>query len=62
MQDAVGLIGKQVRIKELSYKIVEFWFIPGTSNLYVGLQKSDYIVINWRYEDLLPYLTEQIHL
>ena len=62
MQDAVGLIGKQVRIKELSYKIVEFWFVPGTDLLYVGLQKADKVVVNWRYEDLLPYLTEQIYL
>ena len=62
MQDAVGLIGKQVRIKELSYLIKEFWFVPGTNLLYVGLQKSDNVMINWRYEDLLPYLTQQIKL
>ena len=62
MQDAVGLIGKQVHIKELSYKIVEFWFVPGTNLLYVGLQKADKVIVNWRYEDLLPYLTQQIKL
>jgi len=62
MQDAVGLIGKQIRIKELMYTIKEFWFIPGTNLLYVGLQKSDNVMVNWSYKDLLPYLTEQIKL
>ena len=62
MQDAVGLIGKQIQIKEINYKIVEFWFVPGTNLLYVGLQKADKVVVNWRYEDLLPCLTEQIYL
>lgn len=62
MQDAVGLIGKQVQIDELNYKIVDFYFVPGTNLLYVGLQKEKYHTVNWRYEDLLPYLTQQIKL
>lgn len=62
MRDAVGLIGKTVQIKEINYVIKDFYFVPGTNYLYVGLMKSDYVTVNWRYEDLLPYLIEQIKL
>jgi hypothetical protein len=62
MQDAVGLIGKQIQINELNYRIKEFYFVPGTNYLYVGLMKSDYVTVNWRYEDLLPYLIKQVKL
>ena len=62
MRDAVGLIGKTIQIKEINYIIKDFYFVPGTNYLYVGLQKSDYVTINYRYEDLLPYLIEQIKL
>ena len=62
MQDAVGLIGKTIQIKEINYIIKDFYFVPGTNYLYVGLMKSDYVTVNWRYEDLLPYLIEQIKL
>jgi hypothetical protein len=62
MQDAVGLIGKTVQIDELNYRIKEFYFVPGTNHLYVGLQKSDYVTVNYRYKDLLPYLIKQIKL
>jgi hypothetical protein len=62
MQDAVGLIGKVVQINELNYIIKEFYFVPGTNYLYVGLQKSDYVTVNYKYEDLLPYLIKQIKL
>ena len=62
MQDAVGLIGKVVQINELNYRIKEFYFVPGTNYLYVGLQKSDYVTVNYKYEDLLPYLIKQIKL
>lgn len=62
MQDAVGLIGKSLIIKEAIYKVKDFYFVPGTNLLYVGLQTPDRGTINWRYEDLLPYLTQQIKL
>jgi len=62
MRDAVGLIGKTIQIKEINYVIKDFYFVPGTNYLYVGLMKSDYVTVNWRYEDLLPYLIEQIKL
>ena len=62
MQDAVGLIGKTIQIKEINYIIKDFYFVPGTNYLYVGLMKSDYVTVNWEYEDLLPYLIEQIKL
>ena len=58
MQDAVGLIGKRVQIKEINYTIKDFYFVPGTNYLYVGLMKSDYVTVNYRYEGLLPYLIE----
>jgi len=61
MQDAIGLIGRYIQIKEITYKIKDFYFVPGTNLLYVGLQKADKVVINWRYEDLLPYFIEQVH-
>ena len=63
MRDAVGLIGKQIRIGELNYRIKEFYFVPDNPNvLYVGLMKSDYVTVNYRFEDLLPYLIEQVKL
>lgn len=62
MKDAVGLIGRTVQIKETKYKIVNFYFVPGTNYLCVGLIKADYTITNYKYEDLLPYLTEQIKL
>ena len=62
MRDAVGLIGKRIQIKEINYIIKDFYFVPGTNYLYVGLMKSDYVTVNYRYEDLLPYLIEQIKL
>jgi len=46
MQDAVGLIGKTVQIKEINYKIKDFYFMPETNYLYVGLMKSDYVTVN----------------
>ena len=62
MKDAVGLIGKTVQIKEVNYIIKDFYFVPGTNYLCVGLIKFDYTIVNYKYEDLLPYLTEQIKL
>jgi len=62
MQDAVGLIGKIVQIKEVNYTIKDFYFVPGTNYLYVGLTPDGKVTVNWRYENLLPYLIEQIKL
>ena len=62
MQDAVCLIGKIVRIKEIDYIIKDFYFLPGTNYLYVGLTPNYKVTVNWKYEDLLPYLIEQIKL
>ena len=62
MRDAVGLIGKTVQIKEITYKIKDFYFLPNTSRLYVGLEYSGFGVLNYDYKDLLPYLVEQIKL
>ena len=62
MRDAVGLIGKTVQIKETTYKIKSFHFVPGTNRLYVGLEYSGFGVLNYDYKDLLPYLVEQIKL
>ena len=62
MRDAVGLIGKTVQIKEITYKIKKFHFVPSTNRLYVGLEYSGFGVLNYDYKDLLPYLVEQIKL
>jgi len=62
MRDAVGLIGKTVQIKETTYKIKSFYFVPSTNRLYVGLEYSGFGVLNYDYKDLLPYLVEQIKL
>jgi len=62
MQDAVGLIGKTVQIKEITYKIKNFHFVPSTNRLYVGLEQPGFGVLNYNYQDLLPYLIEQIKL
>ena len=62
MRDAVGLIGKTVQIKEITYKIKDFYFVSSTNRLYVGLEYSGFGVLNYDYNDLLPYLVEQIKL
>ena len=62
MQDAVGLIGKTIQIKEITYKIKNFHFVPSTNRLYVGLEQPGFGVLNYNYQDLLPYLVEQIKL
>ena len=62
MRDAVGLIGKTVQIKEITYKIKDFYLVPSTNRLYVGLEYSGFGVLNYDYKDLLPYLVEQIKL
>ena len=62
MRDAVGLIGKTVQIKEITYKIKDFYFVSSTNRLYVGLKQSGCGVVNYNYKDLLPYLIEQVKL
>jgi len=58
MQDAVGLIGKTIQIKEITYKIKNFHFVPSTNRLYVGLEQPGFGVLNYNYQDLLPYLID----
>jgi hypothetical protein len=62
MRDAVSLIGKPLQLKEVKYIISSVNFVPGTNKLYIGLAKSDGVIINHLYEDLLPFLIEQIKL
>ena len=62
MQDAVGLIGKMVQIDELNYKIKEFYFVPGTDRIYVGMATAGHTYINYPIEKLIPYLKDQIKL
>ena len=62
MRDAVNLIDMSLQIKEVKYKIKEIYFLPETSKLYLGLQKPDKVIINYQYEDLLPFIIEQIKL
>jgi hypothetical protein len=62
MRDAVSLIGKPLQIKEVKYIINSVNFVPGNNKLYIGLVKSDGVIINHLYSDLLPFLIEQIKL
>jgi hypothetical protein len=62
MRDAVSLIGKPLQIKEVKYTISSVNFVPGTNKLYIGLAKSDGVMVNYLYSDLLPFLIEQIKL
>lgn len=63
MRDAVDLIGKKVVVKEKQYVIstVNFLPVPAQSGNYIwfGLS-SDGATVNFPYNDLLPYLQEQI--
>jgi hypothetical protein len=65
MRDAVDLIGKPVIVKETKYIIsnVNFLPTPAQSGNYIwfGLS-SNGATVNYPYEDLLPYLKEQIKL
>jgi len=65
MRDAVDLIGKPIVVKEKKYVIsnVNFLPIPAQSDNYIwfGLSANGSI-LNYPYEDLLPYLKEQIRL
>jgi hypothetical protein len=62
MRDAVSLIGKSLQLKEVKYTISSVNFVPGTNKLYIGLAKSDGVMVNYSYLDLLPFLIEQIKL
>lgn len=62
MRDAVDLINQTISIKELNYNIEKIYFIPNTNRLYIGLKKSDGVMVNFSYNDLLPYLIKQIKL
>jgi len=62
MRDAVSLIGKSLQLQEVKYTINSVNFVPVTNKLYIGLTKFDGITINYLYEDLLPFLIEQIKL
>ena len=57
MRDAVSLLGKSIDLGEdRKHVIVDFQFTT-KEDLYVTLQKPDNTRVNWRYEDLLVYLT-----
>ncbi len=65
MRDAVDLIGKPVVVKEKKYVINTVYFLtspvqPG-NYIWFGLS-SNGTTVNYAYNDLLPYLKEQIKL
>jgi hypothetical protein len=62
MRDAVSLIGKSLQLQEVKFTISKLYFVPGVNKLYIGLTKSDSVTVNYLYEDLLPFLIEQIKL
>jgi hypothetical protein len=65
MRDAVDLIGKPLVIKEKKYIIHNVHFLPNpaqpTNYIWFGLWFEGSI-LNYPYDDLLPYLQEQIKL
>ena len=65
MRDAVDLIGKKVVIKEKTYIINDVNFLPypaqPLNHIWFGL-KGENAIVNYPYDDLLPYLQEQIKL
>ena len=65
MRDAVGLIGKKITVKEKIYIIHDIHFLPHPvqpgNYVWFGL-KHDGVILNYSYNDLLPYLKEQIKL
>ena len=65
MRDAVDLIGKPVVVKEKKYIISTVFFLPNPvqpgNHVWFGLFASG-STLNYPYEDLLPYLKEQVKL
>jgi len=62
MRDAVVLEGQTISIEGVNYIIKNFYFMPGTNCLYVGLSTPQNTTINYAFEKLLPYLSQQIKL
>ena len=66
MQDAVSLIGKKIIVKEEIHEVVSVHFVPQAVNdqhwIYFGLKKPNLTVVNYSYNEILPYLVEQIKL
>ena len=65
MRDAVGLIGKKITVKETVYVIHDIHFLPHPAQpgnyVWFGLKRGG-VILNYSYNDLLPYLKEQIKL
>jgi hypothetical protein len=67
MQDAVSLIGKKITIKETNYEITSVHFVPQAVSpkhyYYFGcFNPKNKCTVNYSYEEILPYLVEQIKL
>jgi hypothetical protein len=65
MRDAVDLIGKKIVVRDKTYTISKVNFLPQParpgSYIWFGLS-SEGSTVNYDYNDLLPYLKEQIKL
>ena len=62
MRDAVALEGQTISIEGVDHVIKNFYFVPDTNYLYVGLSTPQNTIINYAFEKLLPYLSQQIKL
>jgi hypothetical protein len=62
MRDAVALEGQILTIEGVDHVIKNFYFVPDTNYLYVGLSTPQNNTINYTFEKLLPYLIQQIKL
>lgn len=61
MQDAVGLIGKELIIDKVTYTVTNIQFVPGSNVLYITISDNK-VFINYPINSLLPYLIAQIKL
>jgi hypothetical protein len=58
MRDATSLIGKFINLKQDVPYIIDNFQFSCKGELYVTLRKPDNNTVNWRYEELLPYLKQ----
>jgi hypothetical protein len=65
MRDSLELIGKQIKLKDKIYTINNINFMPHPTqplnHIWIGLE-NDKNIVNYSYEDLLPYFKDQFKL
>lgn len=59
MRDAVSLLKKTIVIDDSTYKIIDFYYVPGNSEAFVKLKGSKGTYLNYEYKKLQIFLKEQ---